>query len=61
MAVDLKKYGSEIKDACREVTGDKSETNWALFGYEGQSNVLKLVSTGKNFRAVIIKAVPTQL
>ena len=46
MAVDLKKYGSEIKDACREVTGDKSETNWALFGYEGQSNVLKLVSTG---------------
>lgn len=48
MAVDLKKYGSEIKDACREVTGDKSETNWALFGYEGQSNVLKLVSTGED-------------
>jgi len=48
MAVDLKKYGSEIKNACKEVTGDKSETNWALLGYEGQSNVLKLVSTGED-------------
>jgi len=28
------------------VTNDKNETNWALFGYEGQSNTLKVVSTG---------------
>lgn len=48
MSVDLKKYGPEIKNACKEVTGDKSETNWALFGYEGHSNVLKLVSTGED-------------
>jgi len=48
MSVDLKKFGSDIKNACKEVTGDKSETNWALFGYEGQSNVLKPVSTGED-------------
>ena len=47
MSVDLKKFGADIKNACKEVTGDKNETNWALFGYEGQTNVLKLVSTGE--------------
>ena len=47
MSVDLKKFGADIKNACKEVTSDKIETNWALFGYEGQTNVLKLVSTGK--------------
>ena len=26
---------------------EKNETDWAMFGYEGQSNVLKLVCTGK--------------
>ena len=46
MSVDLKKYGADIKNACKEVTSDKLETNWALFGYEGQTNVLKLSSTG---------------
>lgn len=48
MSVDLKKFGADIKNACKEVTGDKNETNWALFGYEGQTNVLKLVSTGED-------------
>ena len=27
---------------------EKNETDWAMFGYEGQSNVLKLVCTGLN-------------
>eukprot|EP00090_Calanus_glacialis_P031252 TRINITY_DN5136_c0_g1_i1.p1 TRINITY_DN5136_c0_g1~~TRINITY_DN5136_c0_g1_i1.p1 ORF type:complete len:490 (-),score=185.68 TRINITY_DN5136_c0_g1_i1:92-1561(-) len=48
MSVDLKKFGADIKNACKEVTGDKCETNWALFGYEGQTNILKLVSTGED-------------
>jgi len=48
MSVDLKKFGADIKNACKEVTSDKIETNWALFGYEGQTNVLKLVSTGED-------------
>jgi len=48
MSIDLKKFGAELKNACKEVTSDKNETNWALFGYEGQSNVLKLVSTGED-------------
>eukprot|EP00092_Neocalanus_flemingeri_P087850 GFUD01110923.1.p1 GENE.GFUD01110923.1~~GFUD01110923.1.p1 ORF type:complete len:486 (-),score=176.06 GFUD01110923.1:56-1513(-) len=48
MSVDLKKFGADIKNACKEVTSDKLETNWALFGYEGQTNVLKLVSTGED-------------
>jgi len=46
MSVDLSKYGQEIKAACSEVTSEKNETDWAMFGYEGQSNVLKLVCTG---------------
>ena len=28
-------------------TSEKNETDWAMFGYEGQSNVLKLVCTGE--------------
>jgi len=48
MAVDLKKYANEIKSACKDVTNEKTATNWALFGYEGQSNVVKLVSTGED-------------
>jgi len=37
-----------MKNACKDVTSDKTETNWALFGYEGQTNVLKLMSTGED-------------
>ena len=44
--VDLKKYGSDIKNASNEVMNDKTETDWALFGYEGQTNVVKVVATG---------------
>jgi len=46
MAVDLKKNGAEIKNAYSEVVSDKNDTDWALFGYEGQTNVIKVTSTG---------------
>ena len=28
---------------------EKNETDWAMFGYEGQSNVIKVVATGQKF------------
>jgi len=46
MSLDLKKHGVAIKKACQEVTNDKTDINWALFGYEGQSYTLKVMSTG---------------
>ena len=47
MSVDLQKYGSQIKEACGQVVSGKDEADWAMFGYEGQTNVIKLVSTGR--------------
>ena len=47
MSVDLQKYGSQIKEACSQVVSGKDEADWAMFGYEGQTNVIKLVSTGR--------------
>ena len=46
MAVDLNKYGTDIKNASNDVMSGKTETDWALFGYEGQTNVVKVMSTG---------------
>lgn len=46
MSVDLSKYNSALKEAWRDVISEKSDTNWALFSYEGHSNVLKVVSKG---------------
>ena len=46
MAVDLKKYAEDIREACSDVTSDKTDTDWAMFGYEGQTNVIKLMSSG---------------
>ena len=45
-SVDLKKHGTEIKNASNEVMNDKTDTDWALFGYEGQTNVVKVMATG---------------
>ena len=45
-SVDLKKYGTDIKNASNEVMNDKTDTDWALFGYEGQTNVVKVMATG---------------
>ncbi|KAJ8910282.1 hypothetical protein NQ315_016099 [Exocentrus adspersus] len=48
MSVDLSKNGVSIQNAWKDVLNGKSETNWALFGYEGQTNVVKVISTGCN-------------
>ncbi|XP_050300763.1 drebrin-like protein B [Anthonomus grandis grandis] len=46
MTVDLSRNNAALKDAWKDVLNDKTDTNWALFGYEGQTNSLKLVSKG---------------
>jgi hypothetical protein len=44
--VDLNKNREGIVKAHKEVSDPHGKTNWALFGYEGQSDVLKVVSKG---------------
>lgn len=46
MAISFEKHRSEIVDAWKDVLDVKSSTNWSLFGYEGQTNELKLVGKG---------------
>lgn len=46
MAISFEKYRSQIVDAWKDVLDVKSSTNWSLFGYEGQTNELKLVGKG---------------
>ena len=46
MDVNLVKYEDELIKAWKEVVDDKSETNWALFTYEGQTYDLKLAGKG---------------
>jgi hypothetical protein len=49
MALDLSHYGKELKAAYEDVLSDSSDTNWALFGYDKQTNDLKVVETGGLF------------
>ncbi|XP_039294420.1 drebrin-like protein [Nilaparvata lugens] len=46
MAINLVKNKDALIAAWKDVVDDKSQTDWALFGYEGQSNDLKVVSKG---------------
>ncbi|XP_078039451.1 actin binding protein 1 [Augochlora pura] len=46
MSINLTKNNDGLVAAWHSVVDDKSSTNWAVFGYEGQSNNLKVVSTG---------------
>lgn len=46
MAISFEKHRAQIVDAWKDVLDDKSSTNWSLFGYEGQTNDLKLVGKG---------------
>ncbi|KAK6622110.1 hypothetical protein RUM44_001917 [Polyplax serrata] len=48
MAVNLTKNRTELKAAWNDVLDDKTATDWALFGYEGLSNDLKVVSKGSD-------------
>ncbi|XP_053980537.1 drebrin-like protein [Hylaeus anthracinus] len=46
MSINLTKNKDALVAAWHSVVDDKSSTNWALFGYEGQTNNLKVVATG---------------
>lgn len=43
MSVNLNKNKAQILDAWKKVTENEDGYDWALYGYEGKSNVLKLV------------------
>ncbi|XP_058801698.1 drebrin-like protein B [Phymastichus coffea] len=47
MAINLTKNKDALVNAWKSVVDDKSATDWAVYGYEGQTNVLKVVSSGK--------------
>ncbi|TNM92041.1 hypothetical protein fugu_019053 [Takifugu bimaculatus] len=46
MAVNLSRNGSELMAAYKEVVDSRSNTNWALFTYEGNSNDIRLAEKG---------------
>ncbi|KAL6440342.1 hypothetical protein ACFW04_003119 [Cataglyphis niger] len=46
MSINLTKNKDALTAAWHSVVDDKLSTNWALFGYEGQTNDLKVVGTG---------------
>ncbi|XP_058245865.1 drebrin-like b isoform X5 [Hemibagrus wyckioides] len=46
MSVNLSKNGPALTAAYKEVVDEKSETNWALFTYEGNTNDIRLASKG---------------
>ena len=48
MTLNLNKYGAEMQTAWKKVCDANSGTDWALFGYEGTSFTLKLLSTGSD-------------
>ncbi|XP_034162560.2 drebrin-like b isoform X2 [Pangasianodon hypophthalmus] len=47
MAVNLSKNGPALTAAYKEVVDEKSETNWALFTYEGNTNDIRLAGKGE--------------
>ncbi|KAM7391542.1 hypothetical protein PAMP_022224 [Pampus punctatissimus] len=46
MAVNLSKNGPALIAAYKDVVDEKSNTNWALFTYEGNSNDIRLAEKG---------------
>ncbi|CAI5650804.1 unnamed protein product [Oreochromis niloticus] len=46
MAVNLSKNGPALTAAYKEVVDEKSNTNWALFTYEGNSDDIRLAEKG---------------
>ncbi|KAI3361868.1 hypothetical protein L3Q82_002191 [Scortum barcoo] len=46
MAANLSKNGPALMAAYKEVVDGKSDTNWALFTYEGNSNDIRLAEKG---------------
>lgn len=54
MSVNFAKYQDDITNAWRKVVDEKDKQNWALYGYEGTSNVIKLMSTGSDGLAGLV-------
>ncbi|XP_069967102.1 drebrin-like protein [Bactrocera oleae] len=48
MAISFEKHRAQIVAAWNDVLDDKSSTNWSLYGYEGQTNELKVVGSGED-------------
>lgn len=48
MAVNFTKNQDQISKAWRQVADSKEAQNWALFGYEGNTNNIHLMSTGSS-------------
>ncbi|XP_008292580.1 drebrin-like protein B [Stegastes partitus] len=46
MSLNLSKNGAALMAAYKDVVDGKSQKNWALFTYEGNSNDLRLAETG---------------
>ncbi|XP_067289860.1 drebrin-like a isoform X2 [Pseudorasbora parva] len=46
MAVNLSKNGPTLTDAYNEVVNGKTDTNWVLFTYEGNSNDIRVAGKG---------------
>ncbi|XP_045495989.1 drebrin-like protein B isoform X2 [Colias croceus] len=46
MAINLDKHKPALVAAWNDVLDEKSETDWALFGYDGLTNDLKFISKG---------------
>uniref|UniRef100_A0A674DJE8 ADF-H domain-containing protein n=1 Tax=Salmo trutta TaxID=8032 RepID=A0A674DJE8_SALTR len=46
MSVNLSKNGAALTAAYKEVVDVKSDTNWALFTYEGNTNDIRLAEKG---------------
>ncbi|XP_059359160.1 drebrin-like b isoform X2 [Carassius carassius] len=46
MSVNLSKNGPALTAAYKEVVDEKSQTNWALFTYEGNTNDIRLAEKG---------------
>uniref|UniRef100_A0AAR2IMC7 Drebrin-like b n=1 Tax=Pygocentrus nattereri TaxID=42514 RepID=A0AAR2IMC7_PYGNA len=46
MAVNLSKNGPALTAAYKEVVDEKSDTSWALFTYEGNTNDIRLADKG---------------
>lgn len=45
--ISFEKHRNKLIEAWKDVLDNKSSTDWALFGYDGQTNDLKLVGTGE--------------
>lgn len=45
--LDANKNRQQILDTWKDVVDDKTPTNWAVYGYEGPTNILKFISQGE--------------